>query len=130
MDIVKFVTFRLRLLLIVVAAGMFAAAALASPPRYVYRDMAFVTQNGHGTVTSTPRGIACPRRCRAIFVRGTHVVLRAKPAAGWRLASFTSKWCTARNGACGFDLVSPHDCSGGACPTGAFGVRVTFVRAD
>ena len=124
----KFVTFRLRALLIVVAVGVVASAALASPPRYVYRDMAFVTQTGHGTVTSMPRGVSCPRRCRGVFLRGTHVVLTAKAAAGWRLASFTSKWCKVRNGACGFDLVSPHDCSGGACPTGAFGVRVTFVR--
>lgn len=127
----KFVTFRLRLvLLIALAAGALATAATASPnPHYVYRDVAFVTLQGHGRVTSSPRGISCPHLCWVTFVRGTHVVLRAKPAAGWRLASFTSKWCKVRNGACGFDLVSPHDCSGGACPLGAFGVRVTFVRA-
>ena len=128
----KFVTFRLPLLLIVLPACLLVSAAALGAPnphRYVYRDMAFVTQTGHGTVTSRPRGVACPHRCRAVFVRGTHVVLTAKPAAGWRLASFTSKWCKVRNGSCGFDLVSPHDCSGGACPTGAFGVRVAFVRA-
>lgn len=125
----KFVAFRLRVLLIVPAAAIAVSSAAASPsPHYVYRDVAFVTMNGHGTVTSTPRGIACPRSCRGVFLRGTHVVLRARPAAGWKLASFTSKWCTASDGVCGFDLVSPHDCSGGACPLGAFGVRVTFVR--
>ena len=123
------VTFRLRLLLLTaVAAGALVSAALASPPRYVYRDMAFVTMTGRGTVTSTPRGVACPRRCRGIFPRGTHVVLRARPAAGWKLASFRSKWCTSRNGVCQFDLVSDHDCQGAACPLGAFGVRVLFVR--
>lgn len=124
----NFVTFRLRLLVVALAAGIAVSAAAAAPPRYVYRDVAFVTMNGQGTVTSTPRGIACPRSCRAVFLRGTHVVLHAHPAAGWKLASFTSKWCTARAGACGFDLVSPHDCSGGACPLGAFGVRVLFLR--
>lgn len=125
----KFVTFRLRLLLIVLAAcSVAASAATASPPRYVYRDMAFVSQFGHGTVTSSPKGVECPRRCRAVFLRGTHVILTAKPAPGWRLASFKSKWCTSRNGVCQFDLVSPHECDGGACPTGAFGVRVRFVR--
>ena len=124
-----FVSFRLRLLLIVVATATLASAALAAPPpRYVYRDVAFVTQFGHGTVTSSPRGISCPRRCRAVYVRGTHVVLRARPAPGWRLASFKSLWCKSRNGVCAFDLVSSHECSGGACPLGSFGVRVNFVR--
>lgn len=126
----KFVTFRLHLLLIVLAVGLLAVSvATASPPRYVYRDMAFVTQFGHGTVRSSPRGVDCPRRCRAVFVRGTHVVLTAKPAPGWRLASFKSKWCKSQHGVCQFDLVSPHECDGGACPTGAFGVRVRFVRS-
>jgi hypothetical protein len=123
-----FVTSGLRALLVVLLAGLAVSTAAASPPRYVYRDVAFVTMDGHGTVTSSPHGIACPRRCRGVFVRGTHVVLTATPAAGWKLASFTSKWCQAAAGVCGFDLVSPHDCSGGACPIGAFGVRVMFVR--
>ena len=126
----KFVTFRLRLLLIVIAAaGTLTSAVPAAPPHYVYRDVAFVTLTGHGTVTSSPRGGACPRRCRAVFPRGTHVVLRATPAPGWRLASFKSRWCSARNGTCDFYLESPHDCTAGACPLGAFGVRVTFVRS-
>jgi len=120
---VRFVTRRSILLLV----GL-AAAASASPPRYVYRDMAFVTQTGHGSVTSSPRGIACPRVCRGIWVRGTHVVLTARPAAGWRLLSFKSMWCKAVRGVCQFDLVSPHDCAGGACPVGAYGVRVAFAR--
>ena len=126
----KFVTFRLRLLLLIVlAASALASTALASaPPRYVFRYMAFVTMNGQGTVTSVPKGIACPRQCRSAWVRGTHLRLVAKPAAGWRLASFTSKWCKSADGVCAFDLVSPHDCVGGACPVGAFGVQVSFVR--
>lgn len=114
--------------LLVAAAVAVPAAAAAPPPHYVYRDVAFVTQSGRGTVTSVPRGIACPRACRGIFVRGTHLVLTARPAPGWQLASFTSSWCTATDGVCQFDLVSRHDCVGGACPLGAFGVRVAFTR--
>jgi hypothetical protein len=126
---VKIVTFRPRLLLLTaLAAAAVASAALAAPPRYVFRDVAFVTMNGHGTVRSSPRGIACPRQCRAVFVRGTHVILHAAPARGWKLASFKSQWCKSRNGVCAFDLVSTHECVGGACPLGAFGVRVDFVR--
>jgi hypothetical protein len=125
----RFVTFALKAALIAVAAAVLASVALASPsPYYPQRDVAFVTMNGHGTVTSTPRRINCPRNCRGVFIRGTHVRLIAKPAAGWRLASFTSRWCKVQDGVCGFDLVSPHDCSGGACPLGAYGVRVLFVR--
>ena len=125
----KFVLVRSTVLVVALAA-LTASVAMASDPRhYVYRDVAFVTLTGHGSVTSHPRGVYCPGSCRGVFVRGTHVVLRAAPAAGWRLASFTSKWCTVtKDGKCGFDLVSPHDCSGGACPLGAFGVIVKFVR--
>jgi hypothetical protein len=125
---VRFVTRRLSLLLAALVAAVLVTAASASPPHYVYRDVAFVTLTGHGTVTSAPRGIACPRMCRGVWVRGTHVVLTARPAAGWRLASFRSLWCKAVRGVCQFDLVSPHDCAGGACPVGAYGVRVTFSR--
>jgi hypothetical protein len=90
--------------------------------------MAFVTIVGKGTVTSRPSGIACPRLCRALFARGTHLRLGARPAAGWRFAGFKSEWCNAQGQTCVFDLVSPHDCVGGACPIGAFGVRAVFVR--
>jgi hypothetical protein len=125
------VTIAAKLAAVVVAAGMFAGVSAASPaPRYVYRDIAFVTLIGHGTVTSTPRGLRCPKVCRAVYVRGTHVVLHATPAPGYRFAGFSSKWCTGSPSRCAFDLVSPHDCSGGACPLGAFGVRVHFLRAQ
>ena len=122
----------LRALVVAAAAGALALPSSAAPgssPHYTPRDVAFVTITGHGTVTSLPHGIKCPRACRALFVRGTHLQLAAKAAPGWRLVGFSSKWCG--NGelkTCAFDLVSPHDCIGGACPLGAFGVRVAFVR--
>jgi hypothetical protein len=122
------VAFGAKVLVAVLLAGTIAAASAASPPHYAYRDVAFVTIQGHGIVRTTPRGIACPNTCRALFPRGTHVSFRATPAPGWRFVGFASSWCAKSTATCAFDLVSPHDCVGGACPTGAFGVRARFVR--
>jgi hypothetical protein len=48
---------------------------------------------------------------------------------GWQFSGFRSRWCgTGLRRTCGMDLVSPHDCDGGMCPLGAFGVRAIFVR--
>ena len=117
--------FRTRLLAVAAVAGIFATGSSA----FTQRDVAFVTLVGHGIVTSRPAGIDCPKSCRAIFVRGTHLRLAARAASGWRFVRFDSKWCNKAGAHCVFDLVSPHDCIGGACPVGAFGVRATFVRA-
>lgn len=124
-----FVTTGRLLVLLALTAALAVAGAPSASPAYVYRDVAFVTITGHGVVRSLPHGINCPRTCRALFLRGTHVRFVAAPAAGWKLAGFTSVWCgTGTRKTCGFDLVSPHDCVGGACPLGAFGVRAAFVR--
>jgi hypothetical protein len=122
------VTFVAKALPAVLVAGWLVAAPAASPPHYTYRDVAFVTITGHGSVHSVPHGIACPRRCRVLFPRGTHLRLRAAAAPGWRFAGFAGKGCRAGSSSCAFDLVTSHDCVGGACPTGAFGVRARFVR--
>jgi hypothetical protein len=122
------VTFVAKALPAVLAAGWLVAAPAASPPHYTYRDVAFVSIVGHGTVRSTPRGIDCPGACRVLFPRGTHLRLHAAARPGWRFAGFTGKGCSAGSATCAFDLVSSHDCVGGACPTGAFGVRARFVR--
>ena len=122
------VTFGAKLLLVAAHAGLFDAAPAASPPHYVYRDVAFVTIVGHGSVRTTPRGIDCPGVCRRLFPRGTHIGFRAAASPGWHFTGFKSKWCNASASTCVFDLVSPHDCIGGACPTGAFGVTARFVR--
>ena len=124
----KFVLFRSTVVALALAAVTASVAMAGDPHVYIYRDVAFVTMTGHGKVTSTPRGVVCPGSCRGVFVRGTHVVLKATPSPGWRLGEMKSGWCKAHDGRCGFDLVSPHDCSGGACPLGAFGVIVHFVR--
>jgi hypothetical protein len=118
-----------RALVAVAVVGALASGSSASPPpQYVYRYVAFVTLTGHGTVVSTPKGIACPRSCRWAYPRGTHLTLRGAAAPGWRFVGFSSKWCNGQTSRCVFYLVSPHDCVGGACPLGAFGVRALFVR--
>jgi hypothetical protein len=119
------VTVALRLGLVVVAAFVVVSASSAS--RSTLRDVAFVTLTGKGTVVSTPAGIRCPGRCRAVFPRGTHVRFVARASSGWRFRGFSSTHCNG-GATCAFDLVSDHDCVGGACPTGAFGVRAAFVR--
>ena len=127
-SILRAVTIGAKTLAVAVFVGVFVAASSASPPRYVYRDVALVDVRGHGTVVSKPRGIACPHTCRALFVRGTHLRLRAVAAPGWRFTGFKSSFCNGARTICVFDMVSSHDCVGGACPTGVFGVRARFVR--
>jgi hypothetical protein len=124
----RVVTFGAKVLAVAVIACCIVGATSASPPRYVYRDVALVTISGHGSVTSKPRGISCPGRCRTLFVRGTHLSLHAVAAPGWRFTGFKSTFCNGARATCVFDMVSSHDCVGGACPTGVFGVRVRFVR--
>jgi hypothetical protein len=122
------VTIALRVVLPILAACMLASGSAASSTSL--RDVAFVTVTGKGRVVSVPRGISCPGTCRAVFPRGTHVRFAASAKPGWRFAGFTSTWCKSSRTTCAFDLISEHDCVGGACPTGAFGVRAAFVRAD
>jgi hypothetical protein len=124
----RVVTFGAKLVVVAAVACFFVGGSTASPPHYVYRDVALVALAGHGTVTSTPAGIDCPGRCRTLFVRGTHLSLHAVAARGWRFTGFKSSFCNAGHATCVFDMVSSHDCVGGACPTGVFGVRARFVR--
>jgi hypothetical protein len=123
------VTYGLRGLLVLAVFGLLATSSAASPPpTYVFRDVAFVTVVGQGSVRSVPNGIHCPGVCRATYVRGTHLSFTAAAAPGWRFQYFSSAWCGGHNVTCGFDLVSSHDCVGGACPVGAYGVRAVFAR--
>jgi hypothetical protein len=45
---------------------------------------------GRGRVVGTPSGIDCPGRCSTRYPRRATVTLRARPAAGWRLARWSS----------------------------------------
>jgi List-Bact-rpt repeat protein len=57
-----------------------------------------VLLKGKGRVTSAPPGLACVRRCSAMFDSGTRAALRAAPGRGWRFRGWTGA-CTGR-GAC------------------------------
>ena len=48
-----------------------------------------VTVLGRGTVTSSPSGINCPKRCSAHFSTNFRVRLTAHPAAGWMLFAWS-----------------------------------------
>ncbi len=119
------VTLFVRVLGALVVAGVLVVSSSAAPNGL--RAVAFVTVHGQGTVTSTPRGIHCPRSCWGVFTEHHRVTFHATPAAGWTFDHFEG-WCKGKSRTCGFDLVSPHDCIGGACPIGAFGSRAYFVR--
>jgi streptogramin lyase len=69
-----------------------AAAGLAAGTKPVLR----VSVVGHGTVTSRPRGISCPGRCRARFARGTRIRLVPHPAVGWKLSRFAGACSSTR----------------------------------
>jgi hypothetical protein len=124
---VTVVTFALRVLAALAVVVCLATTEVSPAAQSAgLRDVVFVSFSGHGTVTSSPAGIHCPGTCRAIFPRGEHVKIVARPARGWMLRRISGSCETSRR-ACAFDLVSAHDCVGGACPTGAFGVTVEFV---
>ena len=114
-----------RTLVVLAAAGALAAPSGASERGLI--EVAFVAVQGHGTVTSSPVGIRCPGRCRGIFKKNAHLTLHAVAAPGWTFVRFKG-WCKSRTSTCGVDLVSPHDCVGGACPIGAFGSTAVFAR--
>jgi hypothetical protein len=124
---VSVVTLFVRVLGALVVAGVLAVSSSAAPNSL--RMVVFVASHGEGTVTSTPRGIHCPGVCRAIFPEHSRVELHSIPAAGWKFGHFEGS-CHSRTRTCGILLVSTHDCIGGACPIGAFGVRAYFVRGQ
>lgn len=124
----RIVTLALRVAAVAaVACTLISSSQASPPPAYAQHFMAFITLYGQGTVISTPKGIDCPRVCRALFVKRSHLQFTAVPAPGWRVEDF-SGYCTSTTADCGFDLISPHDCDGAVCSIGAFGTRVFFVR--
>ena len=118
-----------RLVAAAAAACVLVSSSQAAPPQYVQHFVAFVTIYGHGSVRSVPKGIDCPKVCRARYLENAHLELVATPAKGWRFVRFGG-YCSGRTRSCGFDLTSPHDCFGPLCPIGAFGTRAYFVRSQ
>jgi hypothetical protein len=122
-----------RAVVLGVLAATLIAAATPSDAGSAFRPrrVVFVTIIGHGHVSSMPKGINCPSSCRSnAFFKSERVRLVAHPAAGWRLVNWDGQSCAGANAACAFNLVDSHDCAHGACPVGAFGLRVTFARVD
>jgi hypothetical protein len=83
---------------------------VASQPRSVTATFVQATArisvavSGKGRVLSTPRRVACPARCSALFPVGQRVVLRAAPAKGWTFARW-SKPC-GRKTRCAFEVTA------------------------
>jgi hypothetical protein len=115
---------------IAVAVLLVAAAPSHAGSQFRERRVVFVSIVGRGYVSSTPKGIACPKSCRsAAFFKSERVSLVARAAAGWRFVRWSGTWCTGTRRTCAFELADSHDCAGGMCPVGAFGLRVTFARS-
>jgi hypothetical protein len=116
----------LALLAAVAAASLLAADASSTAP---VKRIVNVIVTGKGTVTSAPRGVSCPRTCRALFPKDSLVHLKAKPAAGWKVVSWAGD-CKSKTAKCSFYLTTNHECSSQVCKVGAFGVRVLFARSS
>jgi hypothetical protein len=58
-----------------------------------------VSVTGSGHVTSTPIGLSCPKTCTAAFRPGVTLILRARPATGWRFRSWRGA-CHRRRPSC------------------------------
>ena len=114
----------LALVAAVLAAGGSVPAAGSVAP---IKRKVIVVVYGKGKVTSSPRGIACPKTCAGYFPKDSRVHLVAHPAGGWRLVHWTGK-CTSKTAACAFNLTTEHECSAQLCAVGAFGVHVVFAR--
>lgn len=127
MRVVTFARLVIVLALMAALASLTASTGRSALPDGPIGRVVLVAITGHGVVTSAPKGIACPKTCRAFFVKDALVHLVAKPASGWRLARWTGS-CAGRSASCTFNLTTSHDCSGGLCRVGAFGVRVAFAR--
>jgi hypothetical protein len=122
----------LRVLLAAAAlAGILAPISSSSTSLTPQPRVIFITMFGSGNVVSAPHGINCPKTCRSrAFHDDQNVRLVAKPATGWVFKQWGGTWCTGGKSTCAMTLTDTHDCARGDCPIGAFGVRVTFVRAD
>ncbi|HZP71756.1 MAG TPA: hypothetical protein VFA97_00105 [Gaiellaceae bacterium] len=124
--------FTTRLALTVALAAVVACVTVggsSAHSSFIIRRVVFVAISGQGRVTSVPKGISCPGTCRSrAFFKDETVRLVAHPSPGWTLARW-SGWCRGTNRSCTFALTDSHDCAGGACPVGAFGERIAFVRS-
>jgi Divergent InlB B-repeat domain len=85
---------RRRLLHLLVGLAALAAVTSAVASTSALPKTLLVAVSGGGSVTSSPKGIVCPPRCRGRFRAGAVVRLTARPRAGWRFA----RWLRACSG--------------------------------
>lgn len=114
----------LALVAVLAVAAVSVSAAGSSTP---IKRAVIIVIKGKGKVTSSPLGIVCPRTCRSTFPKDSRLRLVAHPAAGWRVSKWTG-YCTGTSARCSFYLTTDHECSAQLCATGAFGVKIAFVR--
>jgi hypothetical protein len=91
-------------------------AAKAVTARFALQVALTVRVRGAGTVTSTPRGIACPSTCTNGFDQGAAVRLTAKPKRGSKFTGWTGA-CTGK-GACTVRLARSRTVSAQFRPKG------------
>jgi uncharacterized delta-60 repeat protein len=59
-----------------------------------------VAIRGRGSVSSTPRGIACPTDCSEAYANSTRVILTAKPTPGWTFTRWSVGSCPGATTTC------------------------------
>lgn len=87
------------------------AAALFAPVTYRLS----LRVSGRGSIRSSTSGIACPGRCASAVSSHTRLQLRATPAKGWRLKSWTGA-CRGKRAVCSLPM------------TGNASARAVFAR--
>lgn len=70
-----------------------------------------VTKNGSGTVTSSPKGINCGKRCSKTFATGTNVKLTAKPAKKHLFLGWSGGGCSGTSLTCTVPMLSDQNVS-------------------
>jgi len=89
-------------------AGIAVSSALPSPASQA-RVVLTVAVTGKGKVTSAPKGIACPSKCRARYPSRTTVRLSVKPASGWTFSRWGGPCAGQKSLICNVRMNAPRD---------------------
>ena len=81
----------------IVVSLLFGASLMVSANTHAAKLS--VDKTGVGTVTASPGGINCGRRCAARYTDGTNVTLTASAASGYRLAGWSGA-CSGTSTSC------------------------------
>jgi subtilisin family serine protease len=94
---------------------------------FVLSNALTVTTSGNGTVTSTPPGIECGKKCFSYFNPDTHVILTAKPFPDFAFAYWTGG-CTGVSPVCSLTLSSDAALSAVFIPLKSKQYNLSVVR--